>query len=190
MSVSRKSRLLGLAATAEACAEDYGVRPVTGADLYLIGWVMDRPNIDSGVPAEAAGILARALTRDFAVAFYGDRELVHTTDATAALQMFERWPMQAQATLISPREIPPPFHTRDLDRVLAGKTVGGALAAFVPAADGDWGALYTFQNDVWSSFERALQDECALAGVSFHMLTGAEFRATKWFVNHALHTGD
>lgn len=194
-------RLLGLVITADRVSTRYELPVVTDERVgrYLIGWVQNRPPVDAGVPEGVKHLLAQALTRNFAVTFLAENtdHFVHATEPDVAEHMFARWPTRAQVTFLSRKEAQTKLEIRDLDRIFergfdAEKFAAatGAMGELLPGADGDWGGLYTFSKTVWPLFERALQEECAGAGVFFHVMSPADFAAVDWYPEHAVHTSD
>jgi hypothetical protein len=66
----RPARLLELRLTKNASLPAWHLRGGgAGADVGLLGWVMDRAPVDAGVPTEVAGIVVRAVCRSQVLTF-------------------------------------------------------------------------------------------------------------------------
>ncbi len=172
-----------------------------GTPVALIGWILEAPPIDGGIPAPAASILVQAITALRRITFLDGGAprkgrvkfpLRTTAEPEVAMEMFDMgyfsWSLQSQIGFLSRLDAPPPAltdkHVRaaldDIDPLsLAEPGVTGVL---LPAVDGDFAALALFDSS-WPELERSLQEQCSRAGVEWAIMPEADFRSTAWYAS-------
>ncbi|MGI8742118.1 MAG: hypothetical protein ACR2NN_06035 [Bryobacteraceae bacterium] len=201
--MSGSEKLIGLRATLNPTSPWWQLPLASLQDSQgvLIGWILETPSVDDGIPAAAATILVRAITALRRITFLDGEApkkwrvkfpLRTTSDPEIAMSMFDMayfsWSLQSQIGFLSRLDAPPPALTDKqvraaFDRLdplsLAQLGVTGLL---LPAVDGDFAALALFDGS-WPGIERNLQEQCSQAGVQWDIILEAEFKDTAWFAS-------
>ena len=123
-----------------------------------------------------------------------DLLLTSTVRPEVAATLFEAsaggWSREAQVVLLTSASGPVPEVSADtLDEVLRGRLEDGASGAvpelwgfMLPGPDGDFAQLVFLRRESLSTFLAHLQDEAAVAGVGFEIISPEAFEQTRWYV--------
>jgi hypothetical protein len=118
--------------------------------------------------------------------------LICTSRPETSLALFDAdgfsWELLAQVAIVNPaRDEPPKLTYRQVTDLVdrsehEGERLHG-LTLFSPAVDGDFAEIIVFGPLHWEEAEARLQEECVRSGLSFKVVSDAEFKATKWFLS-------
>ncbi|HEX5482459.1 MAG TPA: hypothetical protein VFZ08_07510 [Terriglobia bacterium] len=119
--------------------------------------------------------------------------LLCTEDAGVAMRMFHAepfsWEMRSQVvTLFPPGPALPELDHSSMFRLWREKRLRrevllklGAQGIMFPGVDGDFAEVAFLEGPVRKDFEQRLERECLGTGISWELVSEAEFRGTRWF---------
>ena len=181
------------AASIRACRDaraahwQLGPLPPDRGRLTLLAWTGSPGTVDSGVPGEIAGVLARSWTSIARVTFpsslTGATRIVSTRDRDAVVRAFDDpafpWWMQGQVLLLSEPDRDPPavdepglraLLEEDWARTataLEGRGVNGVVR---PGVDGDVAGLLALSDPFDGRMMQTLEREARLAGLAWSLV--------------------
>ncbi|HSS38068.1 MAG TPA: hypothetical protein VLT58_04805 [Polyangia bacterium] len=174
------------------------------AERRLIGWKVDPPPVDGGVPVAVGNLLAAALCRQATLSFpaavkamgrHGPfdgswrvgRDFVWTSTRDprrAAAGVFEgepfSWTLQGQVVVLSPPESSPELaeshlHVGTAPGMIEDLQRLGATGLLLPGVDGDVAGLYAFAARDMKALEEELASATREAGGEFVWVDEAAF---------------